>query len=377
MIRLDHVGKTFSDGTEAVKDLSMEINEGEFCVLLGPSGCGKTTTMKMINRLISLTSGKICVDGVDIYNLDQNELRMGIGYAIQNIGLFPHLTVWQNIATVPMLKKWPKTKQHERAEELLELVGMEPDTFIDRYPSELSGGQQQRIGVARCLGADPPILLMDEPFGAIDPITRAKLQDEFLKIQAKIKKTIAFVTHDINEAIKMGDRIALMRAGELVQFSDPSTLLSSPKDEFVRDFVGADSVLKGLRLLRAKDVMQPPPLTVEVHENPMLVKARMEKDRIGWAMLTEGEGHFLGWVSCDDLQESKSIRDTATPPTVTGTPDTPLNEALSKMFDSAIGNLAILDNGERLVGVLSFEIIRDVLGQSVSEAKVEPCGEEQ
>ena len=377
MIRLDHVGKTFSDGTEAVKDLSMEINEGEFCVLLGPSGCGKTTTMKMINRLISLTSGKICVDGVDIYNLDQNELRMGIGYAIQNIGLFPHLTVWQNIATVPMLKKWPKTKQHERAEELLELVGMEPDTFIDRYPSELSGGQQQRIGVARCLGADPPILLMDEPFGAIDPITRAKLQDEFLKIQAKIKKTIAFVTHDINEAIKMGDRIALMRAGELVQFSDPSTLLSSPKDEFVRDFVGADSVLKGLRLLRAKDVMQPPPLTVEVHENPMLVKARMEKDRIGWAMLTEDEGHFLGWVSCDDLQESKSIRDTATPPTVTGTPDTPLNEALSKMFDSAIGNLAILDNGERLVGVLSFEIIRDVLGQSVSEAKVEPCGEEQ
>jgi len=377
LIRLDHVGKTFSDGTEAVKDLSMEINEGEFCVLLGPSGCGKTTTMKMINRLISLTSGKICVDGVDIYNLDQNELRMGIGYAIQNIGLFPHLTVWQNIATVPMLKKWPKTKQHERAEELLELVGMEPDTFIDRYPSELSGGQQQRIGVARCLGADPPILLMDEPFGAIDPITRAKLQDEFLKIQAKIKKTIAFVTHDINEAIKMGDRIALMRAGELVQFSDPSTLLSSPKDEFVRDFVGADSVLKGLRLLRAKDVMQPPPLTVEVHENPMLVKARMEKDRIGWAMLTEDEGHFLGWVSCDDLQESKSIRDTATPPTVTGTPDTPLNEALSKMFDSAIGNLAILDNGERLVGVLSFEIIRDVLGQSVSEAKVEPCGEEQ
>ena len=377
MIRLEHVGKTFSDGTEAVKDLSMEIKEGEFCVLLGPSGCGKTTTMKMINRLIPLTSGKIYVDGVDIYNLDQNELRRGIGYAIQNIGLFPHLTVWQNIATVPMLKKWPKTKQRERAEELLELVGMAPDTFIDRYPSELSGGQQQRVGVARCLGADPPLLLMDEPFGAIDPITRSKLQDEFLKIQAKIKKTIAFVTHDINEAIKMGDRIALMREGELVQFSDPASLLSSPKDEFVRDFVGADSVLKGLRLLKAKDVMQPPPLMAEAHEDSMLVKARMEKDRIGWAMLIDDEGHFLGWVSCDDLQESKSIRDTATPPTVTGTPDTPLNEALSKMFDSAVGNLSVLDNEERLVGVLSFEIIREVLGRQASEAKVESCGEEQ
>jgi len=377
LIKLEHVGKTFSDGTEAVKNLDLEIKEGEFCVLLGPSGCGKTTTMKMINRLIPLTSGKIYIDGVDICKLDQNELRRGIGYAIQNIGLFPHLTVWQNIATVPMLKKWPKTKQRKRAEELLELVGMEPDTFIDRYPSELSGGQQQRVGVARCLGADPPILLMDEPFGAIDPITRNKLQEEFLKIQAKIKKTIAFVTHDINEAIKMGDRIALMRAGELVQFADPATLLSSPKDGFVRDFVGADRVLKGLRLLRAKDVMQEPPLTVKVGENPMRVKALMEKDRMRWAMLTEDEGHFLGWITCDDLQESKRIRDTITPPTITASLDTPLNEALSMMFDSAIGTLAILDDDERLVGVLSFEIIRDVLGQQVDEAKTEPCGEGQ
>jgi len=377
LIRLEHVGKTFSDGTEAVKDLNLEIKEGEFCVLLGPSGCGKTTTMKMINRLISLTAGKIYIDGVDIYKLDQNQLRRGIGYAIQNIGLFPHLTVWQNIATVPMLKKWPKAKQRARAEELLELVGMDSGTFIDRYPSELSGGQQQRVGVARCLGADPPILLMDEPFGAIDPITRNKLQEEFLKIQAKIKKTIAFVTHDINEAIKMGDRIALMREGELVQFSDPSTLLSSPKDEFVRNFVGADRVLKGLRLLKAKDVMKEPPLTVKVGEDPMQVKARMEKDNLQWSMLTEDGGRFLGWITRDDLHESKRISGIITPPSVTASPDTPLNEALSLMFNSAIGTLAILDDEERLVGVVSFQIIRDVLGQQAGEAQTEPCGEEQ
>jgi len=376
LIRLEGVGKTFSDGTEAIKDLSLEIKEGEFCVLLGPSGCGKTTTMKTINRLIPLTTGKIYIDGVDTSRLDQNDLRRGIGYAIQNIGLFPHQTVEENICTVPRLLKWPKPKQHARAQELLHLVGMDPDTFLRRYPSELSGGQQQRVGVARCLGADPPILLLDEPFGAIDPITRSRLQDEFLKIQAKIKKTIAFVTHDINEAIKMGNRIALMRDGELVQFADPATLLGSPKDGFVRDFVGGDRVLKGLRLLKAKDVMQEPPLTVKVGESPMQVKAHMEKERMRWAMLTEAEGQFLGWITCDDLQVSRCIRDTITPPTVTASPDTPLNEALSMMFDSAIGTLAILDDGERLVGVLSFEIIHDVLGRQTREFQPEPCGEE-
>ncbi len=371
MIKLDHVGKTYADGTEAVKDLTMEIKEGEFCVFLGPSGCGKTTSMKMINRLIPLTDGKIYVNGVDTMKLDQNELRRGIGYAIQNIGLFPHRTVEENISTVPMLLKWTKTKRRKRAEELLDLVGMEPGKFIDRYPSELSGGQQQRIGVARCLGADPPILLMDEPFGAIDPITRSKLQDEFLKIQSKIKKTIAFVTHDINEAIKMGDTIALMRQGELVQYASPATLLSCPEDEFVRNFIGADRVLKGLRLLRAKDVMQKPPLTVKAEEDPMEVKARMEKEKLRWSMLTEDSGRFLGWIACDDLEAEKTIREVIIPPTVTADPDTPLNEALSMMLNSAIGTLAILDEQEILIGVLSFQIIRDVLGEQSNKMQAE------
>lgn len=366
MIRLENVGKTYADGTEAVKDLSMRISEGEFCVFLGPSGCGKTTSMKMINRLIPLTTGKIYIDGADTMRLNQNELRRGIGYAIQNIGLFPHLTVEENIATVPMLLKWPKEKRHKRARELLNLVGMDPDTYLARYPSELSGGQQQRIGVARCLGADPPILLMDEPFGAIDPITRSKLQDEFLKIQAKIRKTIAFVTHDINEAIKMGDTIALMRKGELVQYDTPAALLGSPKNEFVRDFIGADRVLKGLRLLRAKNVMQEPPLLVRIGEDPMEIKARMETEGIKWSMLIEEDNRFLGWITSDDLEEGKSIRDIILPPTVTATPDTPLNEALSMMLNSAIGTLAVLEDDSHLTGVLSFQIIREVLGEGAN-----------
>ncbi len=376
MIKLEGVCKTYGDGTKAVIDLSLDIDEGEFCVFLGPSGCGKTTSMKMINRLISTTTGKIFVNGVDIMELNQNELRRGIGYAIQNIGLFPHRTVKENITTVPRLLKWPKEKQRKRAHELLELIGMDPDTYMDRYPSELSGGQQQRIGVARCLGADPPILLMDEPFGAIDPITRSKLQDEFLKIQAKIKKTIAFVTHDLNEAIKMGDTIVLMREGQLVQYADPTALLSQPKNEFVRDFIGADRVLKGLRLLKTRQVMQEPPVIVRVDEDPVSVKARMEEKGIRWSMLTEDDNRFLGWITDEDLEHGKNIRDMISPAAVTATPDTPLNEALSMMLNSVIGTLAILDDTDRLVGVLSFDIIRDVLGEESVNVQQE-LGEKQ
>jgi osmoprotectant transport system ATP-binding protein len=339
VIKLEQIWKVFPDGTEAVKDVSLEINEGEFCVFLGPSGCGKTTSLKMINRLIPLTRGTIYVNGVDAMSVNANELRRGIGYAIQNIGLFPHLTVAENIATVPRLNKWPKNR------------------------SELSGGQQQRVGVARCLGADPPILLMDEPFGAIDPITRNKLQDEFMKIQDKIKKTIVFVTHDIHEAIKMGDRIALMRQGELIQYADPGTLLREPKNEFVRNFVGADRTLKGLRLHRVRDVMKKPPLTAKLGEEPAALKRRMEQQQLLWSMLTDEEGHFLGWITHEDIRPDRPLRGVVRPPTVTATEETPLNEALSMMLGSAIGTLSVLDADERLVGVVSFDMIRDVLSE--------------
>jgi len=376
MIKLENVTKVYQDGTKAVKDLTLEIDEGEFCIFLGPSGCGKTTSMKMINRLIPLTSGKIFVNGVDVMKLDPNELRRGIGYAIQNIGLFPHLTVMENIATVPVLQKWPKQKWRTRAAELLELVGMDPGTFLDRYPSELSGGQQQRVGVARCLGADPPILLMDEPFGAIDPITRAKLQEEFLKIQSKIKKTIAFVTHDINEAIKMGDRIALLRLGELIQYSDPATLLNEPKNEFVRNFVGADRILKGMRLYRAREVMQEPPLMFTEDDKPSTVREQMKKQMVNWAMLVDNKKRFLGWITYDDLEGSSSLREIMVEPAVTTSPETPLNEAISLMLNSAIGNLSVIDDEGHLLGVLTFEIIRNILSQE-NEGKKSKRGEKK
>lgn len=244
MIKLENVTKVYPDGTEAVKNISFKVKNGEFCVLLGTSGCGKTTTMKLINRLIPLTSGKIYIDGVDNTRMNPNQLRRNMGYAIQEIGLFPHMTVGQNVETVPALKGWPKAERRKRVEELLKLVEMDPAEFLNKYPNELSGGQSQRVGVARALGADPPVLLMDEPFGAIDPITRTGLQDEFLKIQRTIKKTIIFVTHDIFEAVKMADRVALMNEGRLVQYDTPENLIHQPRNQFVRDFIGSDKAIK-------------------------------------------------------------------------------------------------------------------------------------
>ena len=369
MIKLEEVAKVYPDGTEAVKGISFEIQNGEFCVLLGPSGCGKTTTMKMINRLIPITSGKILVDGTDNTKLDVNDLRRGIGYAIQEIGLFPHMTVSENITTVPRLLRWAKGKCRQRAIELLELVGLTPaDNFLDKYPAELSGGQRQRVGVARSLGADPPVLLMDEPFGAIDPITRERLQDEFLRIQGEIKKTIAFVTHDINEAIKMGDRIVLIRAGKLVQYDTPAELLSRPKDDFVRDFVGADRALKSLRLMRVKEVMRASPPTVSLEEGLSSVRKQMESVGLKWLMAVDDE-RFMGWVSWEDLGKGEKVRDIVIPPATTATPNTPLNQALSLMLNSAIGNLGVVDDEERLLGVLTFDCIRNVIVEFQSEGE--------
>ncbi len=238
LITFERVSKTFSGGVEAVRDLSLEIAEGETLVLLGTSGSGKTTTMKMVNRLIEPTSGRICVNGTDVMQLDAIALRREIGYAIQHIGLFPHMTVAQNIAVVPRLLRWSKEQIHQRVDELLRMVGLEPEDFRDRYPSQLSGGQEQRVGVARALAADPPIVLMDEPFGALDPITRDQLQNEFLELESEIQKTLVFVTHDVFEAVKMGDRIALMDQGELQQLAPPSEIVERPANEFVDQFLG-------------------------------------------------------------------------------------------------------------------------------------------
>jgi osmoprotectant transport system ATP-binding protein len=260
MIEFRGVSKIYAaSGRPVVNDLSFEILEGEICVLVGPSGCGKTTTMRMVNRLIEPTEGQILIDGEPNTAMSGTQLRRKIGYAIQQIGLFPHRTIAENIATVPSLLNWDKQRIKARVDELLELVGLDPDDYRDRYPAELSGGQQQRVGVARAMAADPPIMLMDEPFGAVDPITRERLQDEFLSIQQNIKKTIVFVTHDIDEAIKMGDKIAILEEGGLLaQYDTPENILSNPNSEFVASFVGSDRILKRLSLLRVGEMQLEP-----------------------------------------------------------------------------------------------------------------------
>jgi osmoprotectant transport system ATP-binding protein len=257
-IRLEAVTKLFPGVAKpAVDALDLTIATGQICVLIGPSGCGKTTTMRMVNRLIEPSSGRILVDDRDVLQADPVELRRHIGYVIQQIGLFPHMTIAQNVATVPKLLGWEPTRIKARVAEMLELVGLDPAQFLQRYPRHLSGGQRQRVGVARALAADPPVMLMDEPFGAVDPIVRGRLQEEFLAILKRLKKTVILVTHDIDEAIRMGDVVAIMRDGRLVQYDTPDRLLAAPANDFVADFVGADRALRRLSLVRAADAAEP------------------------------------------------------------------------------------------------------------------------
>ena len=290
----------------AVDDLSLEVPSGEICVLIGPSGCGKTTALKMVNRLIPMTDGDITIDGKSVNAIETAQLRRGIGYVFQQIGLFPHMTVEDNIGTVPRLLGWPKARIRERALELLQLVGLDSEDNLRRYPGEFSGGQQQRIGVARAMAVDPPIMLMDEPFGAIDPITRDRLQDDFLRLHREVRKTIIFVTHDIDEAIKMGDRIAIMRDGRLVQLDTPDNLLAAPADEFVADFVGADRGLKRLRVWTLNDLELDPWSGTKEPEAPAGTTLR---DALS-LMLTEGatrvtvtgqDGAVMGCVSLERI----------------------------------------------------------------------------
>ncbi len=258
MIRLENVAKLFpGQRTPAVAGLTLHVAAGETCVLIGPSGCGKTTTMKMINRLIEPTSGRIEVDGRDVSHVDPVRLRRSMGYVIQQVGLFPHLTIAGNVATVPKLLGWSPARVRLRVDEMLTLVGMDPAVYRERFPRELSGGQRQRVGVARALAGDPPVMLMDEPFGAIDPITRVRLQNEFLRILRSIRKTVIFVTHDVDEAMKMGDRVAILRDGHLVQYGAPREILARPADPFVEEFVGKDRALKRLSLVIVREVMSP------------------------------------------------------------------------------------------------------------------------
>jgi len=281
MIEFREVSKTYPGSDRpVVNDLSFEIPEGEVCVLVGPSGCGKTTSMRMVNRLIEPTEGEILINGEPNTSMSGTQLRRKMGYVIQQIGLFPHRTIATNIATVPSLLGWDKGRIKTRVDELLELVGLDPNVYRDRYPAELSGGQQQRVGVARAMAADPPIMLMDEPFGAVDPIARERLQDEFLRIQQHIKKTIVFVTHDIDEAIKMGDKIAILKEGGiLAQYDSPENILSRPNSEFVASFVGNDRILKRLSLMRVGD-MELEPANGDTEDLPRISGRLTVKDAL-------------------------------------------------------------------------------------------------
>jgi osmoprotectant transport system ATP-binding protein len=329
----------------AVDRLSLEVPAGEICVLVGPSGCGKTTAMRMVNRMISITGGDILLDGRSVTERKPAELRREIGYAIQQVGLFPHMTVAGNIATVPRLLGWDKQRVAARVDELLELVSLEPSETRDRYPAQLSGGQRQRVGVARALAVDPPLMLMDEPFGAIDPINRDRLQNEFLRLQEEIRKTVVFVTHDIDEAIKVGDRIAIMqRGGRLAQYASPEELLSEPANEFVEDFVGADRGLKRLALQRVREVdLWRAPLVRDGEQPPQ----DGEFD-VKYPLVVDADGKPLRWLSGSRAVPLIELDDV-------------LRDALSQMLEEETQYAPVVDNRGAVAGVLSIEIIEQAL----------------
>lgn len=311
-IRFEHVTKTYANAEEAsVVDVSLEVNPGSLVVLLGPSGCGKTTLLKMVNRLHEPSSGSIYMDNVDIREIPLTDLRRQIGYVIQQIGLFPHMTVAQNISVVPELLEWPRAKINARVDELLTLINLDPGTFRDRYPAQLSGGQQQRIGLARALAADPKVMLMDEPFGAIDAINRESLQDEMLTLQRKLHKTILFVTHDVDEALKLADKIVIMREGRLVQYSQPCDLLTQPADDFVRDLLNGDDRIRQLSMLKVAAVMEPLPSVgvpigaPEVNAGDDMRSALsvlLQPGVVGAVVMQHGER--VGWLSLKAVQSA-------------------------------------------------------------------------
>ncbi len=351
MIRLDHVTKRYPNGQLAVNDLSLDVDDGELCVLVGPSGCGKTTTMRMINRLIEPTSGTITLGGDDIMDVDPVELRRRIGYVIQQIGLFPHQSIGENVATVPRLLRWKGDKVRTRVDELLDLVGLEPSTFRDRYPHQLSGGQRQRVGVARALGADPEVLLMDEPFGAIDPITRERLQDEFLRLQADVKKTIVFVTHDVEEAVKLGDRIAILaQGGVLAQHDTPAEILGNPANDFVADFVGADRALKRLKVteIDLDDLQQPPALDVDL---PLAeARSRMDADTLDFAVVLDGERRLRGYLARSRAEGDGIVGDRLQRLQAWVRATDTLKDAFSEMLLYDAGWVAVLDGDDQFLG---------------------------
>ncbi len=391
VVEFDHVTKRYdapttkTQGTQtpgAVNDLSVTVPAGKICILVGPSGCGKTTSLKMVNRLIEPTSGRILIDGVDASTRELTELRRSIGYVIQQVGLFPHQTIGENVATVPRLLGWPKARLRERSEELLALVGLDPARYRDRYPSQLSGGERQRVGVARALAADPPIMLMDEPFGAVDPIVRDRLQNEFLRLQETIAKTILFVTHDIDEAIKMGDLVAVFQTGGiLAQFGRPLDILAAPASEFVARFVGQDRGLKRLSLLRVSDVPLQPAVTARPGDSAADARRRALDDPLRYLLMIDASNRPLGWVAHGDIPADGQLTERmANPVSPTVNKRTTLKDALSMMLDADVQTGIVVDRNGAVQGLLTVEAIAEKMraGEHVAafDHALEPVEEE-
>jgi osmoprotectant transport system ATP-binding protein len=375
-VRFEGVTKRYA-GAEgaAVENLTLEVPAGEICVLVGPSGCGKTTAMRMVNRMVEITEGDITVGGTSVRQRTPAELRREIGYVIQQIGLFPHRTIADNVATVPGLLGWGRERADARAAELIELVGLDPE-LAERFPAQLSGGQQQRVGVARALAADPGVMLMDEPFGAVDPINRERLQNEFLRLQSELRKTILFVTHDIDEAIKMGDRIAVLRDGARVaQYATPAELLMAPADGFVEDFVGADRALKRLALLRVSDIdLWQAPLAF-VGQSSADVRAKLDGAEVPYALLVDSERRPLGWLSEKDLAaDLVPARPDTSPDPVLDQEDV-MRDALSDLLQAETRYAPVVDGGGRIAGVLSVEIVSEFLTSDEALTDEHPAAE--
>jgi osmoprotectant transport system ATP-binding protein len=379
MIELDELTKRFPGQQEpAVDRVSMRIPRGEIVVFVGPSGCGKTTTMKLINRLIEPTSGRIILDGEDVTDVDADQLRRRIGYVIQQVGLFPHRTIADNIATVPKMLGWKKERIAERVDELLETVSMDPGEYRGRYPKELSGGQRQRVGVARAMAVDPDVMLMDEPFGAIDPITRDRLQNEFLRIQAEVRKTIVFVTHDIDEAIKMGDRIAILRDRtremddweQVAQFAPPEEILSAPADGFVEDFIGAGASLKRLNLTRIQevDIATDAPV-VAVHEGVDVARERLNRSDYTSLLVLDESGRPVRWLNARDLRRPDAdLRRSGLAAIALVEPNATLHDAMDAMVTSNGGCAIVVDRRGAYLGLVDFETVMAAIRSMRAEA---------
>jgi len=360
MIELEQLTKRYDgQSTPAVDSLDLTIAEGEIVILVGPSGCGKTTTLKMINRIIEPSSGIIRLQGEDVTRENPDRLRRRIGYVIQQVGLFPHQTIGRNITTVPRLLGWPQKRIDDRLDELMHLVGLDPATYRDRFPKELSGGQRQRVGVARALAADPPVMLMDEPFGALDPISRERLQNEFLRLQEEIRKTIVFVTHDIDEAIKMGDRIAILREGSVVaQYDTPETVLAAPADDFVREFIGSGASLKRLGLVRVRDVELEQWPTSPISAGREAALRALESSDHGWLLLLDEQRRPLRWVHARELGgPGGSLESVGLEVRATVEPTTTLAGALDSMVGSRVGVVVVVDGSGALLGTVDMRVI--------------------